>query len=159
MAVKHYVDDIPPSTGREYQIATSGGKSKITDVTAYEQVGSSFGAGDVNKACILECDYEKRGTVHALTTPNTVSENIKFYATRGMVKGDTFTLNGTPMTAVTTDGQSLGTNFFVANTIVECRRKENVLYFTSASNAILDDSTSKTYRIGVENGIMYIEED
>lgn len=159
MAVKHYVDDIPPTTGRVYQITTSGGKSTIKDVTAYEQVGSSFGAGDVNMGCVLECNYQKNGTVHVLTTENTLSENIKFYATGRMVKGDTFTFNGTPMTALTTDGQALGTNFFVANTIVECRRKDNVLYFASASNAILDDSTSTTYRIGVENGIMYIEED
>lgn len=159
MAVKHYVDDIPPTSGREYRITTSDGKSTITDVTAYEQVGSSFGAGDVNMGCVLECNYEKRGTVHVLTTPNINSENIKFFATSAFVSGDTFTFNGTAVSTLTTDGQALATNFFVANTLVECRRHGSVLYFTSPNRSIVDDSTNVPYRLGIENGMLYIEEE
>lgn len=157
MAVKHYVDEIPPSTGRTYSI--NGNNSTIIDTTVYEQVGTGFGAADVNSSCLLECNYAKRGTVHELTTDNTASENIKFYATSAFTKGDTFTFNGSAVTAQTTDGQALGTNFFVANTLVECRKHGNVLYFASASKAIADDTTALSYRIGVENGMMYIEED
>ena len=157
MAVKHYVDEIPPSTGRTYSI--NGTKSTITDTTVYAQVGSGFGAADVNSTCVLECNYAKSGTVHKLTTDNTASENIKFYATSAFTRGDKFTFNGVAVTAQTTDGQILGTNFFVANTLVECRKRGNVLYFASASKAIADDTNTSAYRIGVENGIMYIEED
>ena len=77
MAVKHYVDEIPPSTGRVYRIETDGNTSKIIDETNYQQVGTPFGANDVNCACVLECNYSKSGTVHKLTTENIESENIK----------------------------------------------------------------------------------
>jgi hypothetical protein len=159
LAVKHYVDEIPPSTGRAYQIETSGNTSTITDVTKYQQVGTGFGASDVNASCVLECNYSKSGTVHRLTTENTTSENIKFYATSAFNRGDTFTFNGTAVTAQTTDGMALGTNFFKANSIVECNRRGNVLYFGSCNRSIVDDTTGTAYRVGIENGIMYIEED
>lgn len=159
MAVKHYVDDIPPSTGRVYEITASGNRSTIKDVTNYEQVGTVFNAGVVNQVCVLECDYSKSGTVHALTTPNIASENIKFKATSAFNSGDTFTFNGTAVTAQTTDGQALGTNFFVANTIVECKKQGNVLYFASSSKFITDDSTKAAFRFGIENGMLYVEED
>lgn len=158
MAIKHYVDEIPPSTGRSYRIVTNGNTSKIIDETEYQQVGTGFGAMDVNKGCVLECTYSKNGTVHQLTTPNTTSENIKFFATSKFNRGDTFTFNGTPMVAQTMDGQALGVNFFRENSIIECRRRDNVLYFTSGSNNIIDDVTSVPYRIGIENGKLYIEE-
>lgn len=158
MAVKHYVDDIPPSTGRVYRVETNGEVSKITDITEYEQEGTIFSAGDVNSACVLECNYAKNGTVHRLTTPNTTSENIKFFATEVFNKGDTFTFNGTPVTAQTMDGLALGSNFFKGNTLVECRKRGDALYFGSCNRSIIDDTTSKAYRFGIENGNMYIEE-
>ncbi len=159
MAVKHYVDEIPPSDGRRYVLQTTDTGSKITDVTKYEQAGSGFGAGDVNSACVLECNYAKNGNIHALTTPNVNSENIKFFATAAFSKGDTFTFNGVAVTAQTTDGQGLSPNFFKANTIVECNKRGNVLYFGSSNRAIADDTNGKTYRVGVEDGRMYIEEE
>ena len=159
MAVKHYVDAIPSTDKRTYRINIDGDNSTITETTTYEQVGSTFGAADVNGGCVLECNYAKVGTVHQLSTENVSSENIKFYATAPFNKGDKFTFNGVAVTAQTTDGSSLGSKFFVANTMVECRRKGNVLYFASATNSIADDNTSSVYRIGTENGIMYIEED
>ena len=159
MAVKHYVDEIPPSTGRTYQIDVNGNNSKIIDTTVYEQIGSGFGAGDVNSACVLECNYSKVGSVHTLTTPNTNSENVKFYATSAFTKGDTFTFNGVAVSTRTLDGKELNTNFFVANTIVECFRKNGILYFGSSSKSITDDSTGVSFHFGVDNGLLYIEED
>ena len=159
MAVKHYVDEIPPSTGRTYYINVDGNKSKIADTTTYEQVGSGFGARDVNSTCVLECNYSKSGTVHELTSENTSSENVKFFATSAFTKGDTFTFNGVTVTARTIDGKKLDTNFFVANTIVECFRKDDVLYFESSSESIVDDTTGESFRFGIDNGILYIEED
>lgn len=159
MAVKHYVDDIPPSTGRVYQIETDGNTSKITDVTDYQQNGTPFGANDVNCGCVLECNYSKRGTVHELTTENIESENIKFFAAADFNRGDTFTFNGTPVTAQTTNGLPLGMYFFRANTIVSCLRKGNVLYFASSNRHIIDDREDRAYYFGIENGTFYIEED
>lgn len=158
MAVKHYLDEIPPTTGREYEITTSGRKSKIKDVTSYDQVGSGFGAADVNATCILECNYSKEGTVHLLTTDNVWTENIKFYTTFDYNSGDTFKFNGTPVVAKTTDGQALCSKFFVANTIVECKKKGTTLYFAGSSRFIEDDNTKVNYRLGIENGMLYVEE-
>lgn len=159
MAVKHYVDEIPPSTGRSYLIETDGNTSKITDVTEYLQVGTPFSANDVNCTCVLECNYIKSGIGHRLWTDNLDSENIKFFATDDFKSGDKIYFNDVEVTAQTTDGHSLGTNFFKANTIVECRRRGNTLYFASSSKAITDDNTGTAYRFGIENGKMYIEED
>lgn len=159
MAIKHYVDEIPATDVRTYRIEINGDKSTITDTTAYEQVGTTFGAADVNSTCVLECSYAKNGTIHALTTENISSENVKFFATSAFVRGDTFTFNGVAVTAQTTDGKALDTNFFIANTIVECFRKGNVLYFGNSGKSIVDDSTGVIYRFGMDNGKMYIEED
>ena len=87
------------------------------------------------------------------------SENIKFFATANFNRGDTFTFNGTPVAVRTADGQPLGTNFFKANTIVECHKREKVLYFASSNRSIVDDGTGTAFRLGIENGIMYIEEE
>lgn len=159
MAVKHYVDEIPSTDVRTYRININGDKSTITDTTEYEQVGTPFGAADVNGVCVLDCNYSKSGKVHQLTTPNISSENVKFFATSAFTIGDTFTFNGQPMTAQTTDGKELGTNFFVANTIVACFRKGDVLYFSSSSKSIVDDATGALYHFGMDNGLLYIEED
>lgn len=159
MAIKHYLDDIPSTPERVYRIETNGNVSKIIDVTEYEQTGSSFTAGDVNKACVLECDYEYNENVHSLTTPNATSENVKFFATAPFRRGDVFTFNGKEVEARTVDGHPLGSNFFVANTVVECNRKGNVLYFASSIKSIADDTTGVEYSFGIENGMMYIEEE
>ena len=159
MAIKHYVDEIPPSTGRTYYISVDGNNSKIKDTTVYEQVGSGFGASDVNSTCVLECNYSKSGTVHNLISENTGSENVKFFATSAFTKGDTFTFNGVPVIARTIDGKKLDTNFFVENTIVECFRKDGILYFESSSESIVDDTTGVSYHFGIDNGLLYLEED
>ena len=158
MAVKHYADAIPTG-GRTYSININGDKSTITETTVYETEGATFGAADVQGTCVLECNYSKSGTVHKLTTPNQSSENIKFFATSAFTRGDTFTFNGVAVTTRTTDGKSLDTNFFIANTIVDCYRKGNILYFGSSSTSIVDDSTGVAYHLGIDNGLMYIEED
>lgn len=118
MSVKHYVDEIPPEDGRKYNITTEGGESTIEDITVYEQEGTKFGSADVNAACILECNHAKSGTVHALTTENTTTENLKFTAVADYVQGDTFTLNGTAMTALMPDGNSLSGDFFKTGAVV-----------------------------------------
>lgn len=159
MAIKHYVDEIPPSTGRLYQIRTNGQNSTITDVTAYAQEGSGFGTADVNAACLLECNYAKNNHTHQLITQNTTSENIKFFATSDFERGDLFTFNGVAVTGKTMDGHLLDNGFFKKNTLVECYLKGNVLFFPGQSKTIKDDTDGTAYRLGIENGIMYIEED
>lgn len=47
------------------------------------------------------------GTVHALTRGNTDSPIFAFTATSNFAEGDTFTVDGTPVTALTTSGETL----------------------------------------------------
>lgn len=55
---KVFVDQIPPEGGRKYSIsAIPDGKSNITDVTEYIQVGTQWGAADANQAMRKE-DYD-----------------------------------------------------------------------------------------------------
>lgn len=157
LAVKYYRDAIPPSTGRSYKI--NGVASTIEDVTVYQQTGSSFGAADVNAACVLECEYSKSGNVHALTTSNKATENLKFFATSSYAKGDAFSLNGATVDAKTLDGNPLDTNFFRANSMVECFLRNGTLFFTGRNRAILDETSGAMYHFGIENGYLYVEED
>lgn len=157
MAVKHYKDEIPPSGGRTYKV--NGVVSTIEDTTAYQQEGSGFGAADVNAACVLECNYSKSGTVHSLTTENTATENLKFYATAAFNRGDIFTLNGAAIAAKTLNGEALDTNFFKANSMVECLLRNSTLFFMGQNKTIVDDGDGTAYRFGLENGYLYIEED
>ena len=135
MSVKHFVDEIPPETGRKYNITTQGGESTIEDITVYEQEGTKFGSADVNAACILECNHAKVGTVHALTTENTTTENLKFIAVADFVQGDTFTLNSVAMTALMPDGNELSGDFFKTGAVVFGFVKGTTMYFVGGGGA------------------------
>ena len=98
--VKEYKDALPPDTGREYQIKDNeNGTKNITDVTSYAVEGSKFGAFDVLAGCVLEYTHSKRGTVHNFVNPNAAAENGKAKMTADVKAGDTFSVNGTPVTA------------------------------------------------------------
>lgn len=130
MSVKHYVDEVAPASGRVYLIEDAGdGKSTITDVTDYTQAGTPFGASDVQDTCILECNYAKSGTIHQLTTDNTLTANIRFKATARFNGGDAITLNGTTMTAKLCNGSDLPDGCFVENSVVTCYKDGNNLWF------------------------------
>lgn len=162
MASKKYQDEIPPYGGRVYQIQDiqGGDTCHILDVTQYEQVGTEFHAADVNAACLLEADHSKTGTVHALTTPNTDTENIKFRATADYAKGDTFTLNGTAVGALTISGRALESGYFKSGAMVRCLLCRGNLYFEGgAAPVIVDDTTGAIYFLGINNGKLYVKED
>lgn len=128
MAYTKWQDEVAPSTGRVYNIDTSAGT--ITDITAYEQQGTQFGAAAVQDIGILEANYTKSGTVHQLTTENTDSIQMRFTATAAFNAGDSFTVNGTAFSVRTTNGVvTLPSNWFVANSIV--------MFFVDWTNHIL----------------------
>lgn len=53
------------------------------------------------------------GTVHAITRANTDSPIFAFTATSNFAEGDTFTVDGTPVTALTTSGETLPAGAYV----------------------------------------------
>ena len=108
MPTKQYVNAVVPSTGRRYSIVDVGnGQSTITDVTEYEVQGTPFGAADIMDVGCIEFSCAKSGTVYQLSSPNASAVNIRFVADAAFADGDTFTVNGTPVTAQTTAGDSL----------------------------------------------------
>lgn len=111
--IKHYVDEIPPADGRKYLIETEGSDSTITDVTQYEQEGSTFGASDIQGVCIMEVTHSKTGTTHNLTCENLRAENIKFRATAQFNTGDTIFVNGTHFGVLFQNGMQGGQGAFL----------------------------------------------
>lgn len=61
------------------------------------------------------------GSVHAITVSDAEGFAVfRFVATANYTEGQTFTVNGTPVTAATTAGTSLGSGCFVVNQNVLC---------------------------------------
>lgn len=60
----------------------------------------------------------KSGTVHQLVRSNPDCNIFRFTATSNFVTGDTFTVDGSPVTAVSVSGTSLATGDFVINSNV-----------------------------------------
>lgn len=97
---KVYKDALPPITGRAYQITDNGdGSKKITDVTRYEEEGTPFGASDVLESCTLVFEHTKSGSVHNFVNPNPTAKMGRAKMTANVEAGDTFQVNGTPVTA------------------------------------------------------------
>lgn len=129
MAYKYYKDEVVPSTGRKYNITNNDdGTNKIVDVTNYTATGSTFGTADINAIGILECNYSYASNIHALTTDNTNTENIKFTATNAFTTGDSITLNGDTVTLKSLDGTTITENAWLANSVVFAFRKDTTLY-------------------------------
>lgn len=137
MAQKAYVDAVAPSGGRRYSIVAAGdNQSTITDVTDYEVSGSSFGASDIMSVCLLPFDHARSGTIHQLTSPNTSAQNIKFTATADYMAGDTFSVNGSNVTAVTLGGSDLAAGCFTSGAVVNCFLSGTTLYFSDSMGEI-----------------------
>lgn len=97
---KEYKDYIPPESGKEYALtATSTGRTKIEDVTQYAQEGASWGAADILSGCEMEFTHSKSGSVHNLTNPNANAVRGRAKMTADVAEGDTWTVNGKPVTA------------------------------------------------------------
>lgn len=77
-------------------------------------------------------DCVSDGSIHALSGSG---GNIKFIADALFKDGDTFTVNGTAVTAQTQDGEELSDGFFEAGAVVSCFLNDGVLHFISGGKA------------------------
>ena len=132
--IKTYKNAQPPLSGRVYSLTEENGLYKIEDATEYVETGSTFGANDIQGVCVIECTHSYASSVHTLTTGNLSAENLKFIATTDYNIGDTFKINGTTVTAVTSQGLSLSHKHFVTGSVVSCfySISTNTLYFYPA---------------------------
>lgn len=75
---------------------------------------------DVSDAAVGTATELTTGTVHALTRSDTDRNVFIFVATSAFEAGETFTLDGVQVTALTPDGQPLATGSYIIGSIVLC---------------------------------------
>lgn len=90
--------------------------------------------GDIDTALKLVSDHAvgtatelTTGTVHALNRADTDRDVFAFVATSNYESGDTFTLDGTQVSALTPDGQPLATGSYVIGSTVLCALHDTLI--------------------------------
>ena len=82
---------------------------------------------DVSDAAVGTATELTTGTVHALTRSDTDRDVFLFVATSNFEAGETFTLDGVQVTALTPDGQPLATGSYVIGSVVLCALQSTLL--------------------------------
>lgn len=80
--------------------------------------------------------------IHAITRSKTDASMFKFTAVSNFTAGETFTVDGTQVTALLTSGEALGTGAFIIGSEVLCSLKGTLLtiFSQSGKNPIASDS-------------------
>lgn len=98
------------------------GSDKVNPLTVdrpnYEQIDEQMHKNQI--ASVVEATELKSGTVHAITCLTVGAVFFRFTATSDYTAGDTFTFNGTPVSAVLPDGSGLQQGAFKINGTVLC---------------------------------------
>lgn len=91
-------------------------------------------AGDIDDAMKAISDHSvgtatelTTGTVHAITRADTDRNVFLFVATSNFTAGDTFTLDGNQVSALTPDGQQLATGSYVIGSSVLCALHDTLI--------------------------------
>lgn len=95
---------------------------------------------DVSDATFGVATELKSGTVHALTRDDKDKNVFKFTATSNFTAGDTFTVDGEQVSALTTSGEQLSTGCYVIGSEVIVAKKGTLLTFF-ISNVVTDATT------------------
>lgn len=105
-----------------YNLAIAEGTDNVNLLTQsypnFETIDTAL--KDVSDSAITGAAETKVGTVHNLVRTSPDRLIIKFTATSNYVTGDTFTVDGVAVTAVTTGGTALKTGAFLINSNVLC---------------------------------------
>lgn len=88
----------------------------------------------VSNEAITTATELKTGTVHALTRSDADREAIRFTATSNFTAGETFTVDGTQVTALTTSGEALTTGAYIIGSEVFCILKGTLLTMFVSQN-------------------------
>ena len=82
----------------------------------------------INENAFMTYLHSKSGTNHELTLAGG-NTNIKFIATANFAAGDTFTVNGTEVTAKMPDGNDLSDGYFISGAVVIGFLNGSTIYF------------------------------
>lgn len=95
---------------------------------------------DVSDSAVGSATELLTGTVHALTRADSDRNIFTFTATSNFEAGETFTLDGVQVTALTPDGQTLSTGCYIIGSEVLCAVKGTlVTFYVNPSKALDSD--------------------
>lgn len=126
-----------------YSLNLVTGSDKVNPLTVdrpnYETIDEQMYKNQT--AAISEATELKSGTVHAITCLTDGAVFFRFTATSDFAAGDTFTYNGTPVSAVLPDGSGLQAGVFKINGTVLCSIVGTLLtVYSITASGIASDS-------------------
>lgn len=137
-----------------------------TPVNIQNDIAPNFTAIDtdlkaVSDSAITDATHSYSAGLHSLVRTDADRNVFYFVATADMTLGDSFSVDGVPVTARLVNGEALGTNSFVINNNVLCILVGTVLNILAvnavatpnASQVSYDNSTSGLTATNVQNAI------
>lgn len=110
----------------------------VQDVQNYENIDTQMFKNQ--NAGVQNATELKNGTVHAITRNVPDAQFITFTATSNYTAGETFTVDGVQVTALTVSGETLPTGAYVINSQVLCVLKGTLLTVYGVGSAVADNS-------------------
>ena len=97
----------------------------VQDVPNYEKIDEQMYKNECNSIGIAT--ELKSGTVHALTRTIPNASMFRFKATSNFTAGDTFTVDGVQVSALTPNGETLASGCYIVGSEVLCTLRETLL--------------------------------
>ena len=110
----------------------------VQDVDNYEVIDEQMFKNQ--NAGVQNATELKNGTVHAITRNVPDAQFITFTATSNYTAGETFTVDGVQVTALTVSGETLPTGAYVINSQVLCVLKGTLLTVYGVGSEVADNS-------------------
>ena len=110
----------------------------VTDIPNYESIYAQMFKNQ--NAGVQNATELKTGTVHAITRLVPDAQMITFTATSNFVAGDTFTVDGIQVSALTVSGEQLPTGAYVINSQVLAILKGTLLTVYGIGSEVADNA-------------------
>lgn len=110
----------------------------VQDVQNYEKIDTQMFKNQ--NASVQNATELKNGTVHAITRNVPDAQFITFTATSNYTAGETFTVDGVQVSALTVSGETLPTGAYVINSQVLCVLKGTLLTVYVGGSSVADNS-------------------
>ena len=110
----------------------------VTDVPNYESIDGQLFKNQ--NAGVQSATELKNGTIHAITRIVPDAQMITFTATSNFVAGDTFTVDGVQVSALTVSGEQLPTGAYVINSQVLAILKGTLLTVYGIGSEVADNA-------------------
>ena len=113
----------------------------VQDVPNYETIDEQMYKNECNSIGIAT--ELKSGTVHALTRTIPNAPMFRFKATSNFTAGDTFTVDGIQVSALTPNGETLASNSYIIGSEVLCVLRETLLTVYVSGGAVITAQDSE----------------